>query len=436
MENDQSNRTPSNGSAATSERSAEVDRTRHRVWRPTDDPYNTGYVHRVDDTSVVAGRPAAKFLLLEVPNFNREEDAADQMGSYLRLGTVPDPSIAGSPDAPPATGEDLAAYATSFLDDDRVRDGCPGFVPPEERKAETARLHTKGGWRDHSDGNRITTTRGDKVEVVRGNYQLIVLGRQDEASDATGWDVSGGHIEGIGGKSSIEWRQTFDGSWKTHEASERGDTHVIQHGNSTHHAYGELQDSTTGSEDEMRASWDKDGNSIWIPAPNPAITDRTWARSIASYSGSSKRRVPTIDSECWADAITSLTNVHSMSDVTHARDSMSSTTVAGSLSNVMIAGQMSNINLAANTTNLNLGVMENVNVGAMLDITIAAMLQICVNASLTINVGPRREYNLSTSEGLAMMKQDVAAVTTRVSAASESVVTAAYSVMAAVIHLG
>src|SRR6185437_14379995 len=139
---------------------------------------------------------------------------ADQMGTYLRLGSVPDPSLAASPAAPRSTGEDLAAYATTFLDDDRKRDGCPNFVPVAERKAETARLHTKGGWRDHSDGNRITTTRGDKVEVVRGNYQLVVLGRQDDASGETGWDVSGGHVEGLGGKSSIEWRKTFDGTWK------------------------------------------------------------------------------------------------------------------------------------------------------------------------------------------------------------------------------
>ena len=44
---------------------------------------------------------------------------------------------------------------------------------------DSLKLHTKGGWRDHSDGNRITTTYGDKVEVIRGNYKMIVLGRQD-----------------------------------------------------------------------------------------------------------------------------------------------------------------------------------------------------------------------------------------------------------------
>jgi hypothetical protein len=46
------------------------------------------------------------------------------------------------------------------------------------RQAETLNLLTKGGWWDHSDGNRVSTTLGDKVEVIQGNYKLVVLGRQ------------------------------------------------------------------------------------------------------------------------------------------------------------------------------------------------------------------------------------------------------------------
>ncbi len=408
---------------------------RRRRWRPEDDPEGTGYMHRVDEPAPAAGRLAAKYALIEVPNWNRATAEADQMGTYLRLGSVPDPSIAGAADAPPATGEDLAAYATTFLDDDRKRDGCPNFVSVADRKAETARLHTKGGWRDHSDGNRVTTTRGDKVEVIRGNYQLVVLGRQDDASGEAGWDVSGGHIEGVGGKSSIEWRQTFGGTWKTFEASEKGDTDVTQHGNNVVRNYGEIQDTTTGSEDETRPSWDADGNPVRVSAPNPVITDRTWARRIASYTGSSGRRVPHVVNESYAEAMSSVTNVHSMTDETHVRDTMSSTTIAGALSNVTIAGQMSNVNLAANTTNLNLGVMENVNVGAMLDVTIAAMLQICASASLSINLGPRAEYNLSQRHELTADREDVAGQLKRTST-SELIKTGNLTVEATLIKLG
>src|SRR6185503_16823185 len=158
---------------------------------------------------------AGKYLLMEVPNFNCAESDEHKMGTYLRLGAVKDLSIAGSPTAPKSSGEDLASLVTSFIDDTRKRDGCPDFVSEAERQAETARLHTKGGWRDHSDGNRITTTRGDKVEVIKGNYRMLVLGRQE---DTAGWDVSGGHVQDATelwtAATTIEWVQNYNGTWK------------------------------------------------------------------------------------------------------------------------------------------------------------------------------------------------------------------------------
>lgn len=50
----------------------------------------------------------------------------------------------------------------------------------------------RGGWRDHTDGNRITTVRGDRVDVVVGNYKRVVFGRNDVGPSS--WEASGGHI--------------------------------------------------------------------------------------------------------------------------------------------------------------------------------------------------------------------------------------------------
>lgn len=171
------------------------------------------------------------------------------------------PSVLG-PSAPDPTGEDLASLVQGFADDSRPRgrfsgtpggqpydpgttavgpmDGYPQVVRPHStgqvngavghgtpdwlskdevdpitgkpkpksklgpvdpndyRTKESSILHTKGGWRDHTDGNRITTTRGDKVEVIRGNYKLIVLGRQDQTGikpKLAGMDISGGQTD-------------------------------------------------------------------------------------------------------------------------------------------------------------------------------------------------------------------------------------------------
>jgi hypothetical protein len=82
-------------------------------------------------------------------------------------------------------------FLLGFADDVRSR-GLPGAQDPsntrisnstvtnanQNRQAETLKLLTKGGWWDHSDGNRVTTTSGDKIEVIQGNYKLVVLGRQ------------------------------------------------------------------------------------------------------------------------------------------------------------------------------------------------------------------------------------------------------------------
>ena len=73
---------------------------------------------------------------------------------------------------------------------------CPGYLTKAIRKEESKKLHTKGGWREHTEGNRITTTRGDKVEVVYGNYRLMSLGHQKQNA---GWDLSGGHVSQSGG---------------------------------------------------------------------------------------------------------------------------------------------------------------------------------------------------------------------------------------------
>jgi prepilin-type processing-associated H-X9-DG protein len=406
-------------------------------------------------------RDPAKYLLLEVPNWNSADDPADQMGSYLRLGTVPDPRIAGQPDAPPTSGEDLASYAnvahldghvTEFLDDERIRDGCPGFVPVDERKEESAILHTKGGWRDHSDGNRITTTRGDKVEVIRGNYKLVVLGRQDDPGGA-GWDVSGGHIEGLGIKSSISWVQTFGGTWKTIETSEKGDTDTTQHGNSVNRSFGESIDSTTGSEDEQRPLFDAEDNFTGMtPAPNPTIKDRTWARRMESYTGSSKRPVPVMINETWVVEMGSKTNATSMSDETHVKETMSSktivgagmtsTTIAGTMMDTTIAASMTSVNLTDMTNinvgkqaNITIGPQENINIGPTLDLTLSAMLQVCLSAGVSLNLGPKADYTFPETFNMSPSHSEVAATSSSVAGVA-SYVAGVYKVTAGMIMLG
>lgn len=177
------------------------------------------------------------YLDIELENFNGSSDPGAGMDSYLRLGAE---------DAAVTHGQDLAEKITTYIDDSRIRgpaddggsaaeaDNTFRTLSQAERAVETALLATKGGWRDHTDGNRITTTRGDKVEVIRGNYKLLVLGREqwrDDAGVGLNYESSGGityHFDEVPGQ-IVDVRWEFEdeiNTWRVIEECDKG--HVVQ----------------------------------------------------------------------------------------------------------------------------------------------------------------------------------------------------------------
>jgi hypothetical protein len=191
------------------------------------------------------------FLELELENFNDATNSADELDSYLCLGAV---------DATETHGDDLVALVTAespvFIDDARVRGANDDADSPDstasknifhtmtqtQRADESALLETKGGWRDHTDGNRITTTRGDKVEVIRGNYKLRVLGREQWTKTNNVPNGSGLHHESSGGITYqydevpgqfIDVRWEYDDTiktWRVIEECTKGHTVTRYHG--------------------------------------------------------------------------------------------------------------------------------------------------------------------------------------------------------------
>jgi len=387
-----------------------------------------------------------KYLLIEVPNYNDATSEAEAMGSYLRLGAVKDPSLAANPGAPKASGEDLAALITSFIDDTRKRDGCPNFVPEAERQAETAKLHTKGGWRDHSDGNRVTTTRGDKIEVIKGNYRMLVLGRQD---DKAGWDVSGGHIQDATdlytAGTIIEWVQNYAGTWKVTEKTEKGDVDTTYHGDTFDKYFGNKQTSITGSAAPT------------AERPNPTVLSQTWALRLESYTGSAACPVPEISDETWATSIKSATNAQEISDKTMAQtissntsavtitDTTSATTITSSTAASIVSdttvgdvqsftvGNVSDVTVG-NAASITIGATEEITIGGLVELTVAAMLEISLTAGVSINLGPKAELNLTNRQELSQFRTEVKNIRESVSS-SESVSSGAYNLMAGVINL-
>ncbi|WP_104987172.1 hypothetical protein [Sorangium cellulosum] len=332
-----------------------------------------------------------KFALLEVPDLNGGQP------SYLRLGTAA--PLGESP------GDDLAERIQTFIDDERKRDGSPDFTSVEERKAETAKLHTKGGWRDHSDGNRISTTQGDKIEVIQGNYRLLILCRGERQA---GWDVSGGHItevsETFGGGTTIEWVQDYGGTWKVVETTIKGEVQTTFHGDVTDYYYGKLKYSQTGTDTFPTLNVTDDylddtnpSSPQAIPTENPEIEERTWAKSIKSYTGSETLPVPSIHDVTWAELMDSETHATSIADRTYVKgpststmeaDSItSSTKVEGTMKDTTEADRIENSTTADKIVSYTKADTEDKTYGNAISLTIGNSLTTVIGVESTINVG-------------------------------------------------
>lgn len=86
-----------------------------------------------------------KYALFQVPSHGVCPDRGTEQTTYVRMG-------AASSSVEQDAGGDLLTGA-----------GTAGW------KSDPGRA----GWRDHSDGDRFSTTRGNKIDVVSGNYKRV-----------------------------------------------------------------------------------------------------------------------------------------------------------------------------------------------------------------------------------------------------------------------
>jgi hypothetical protein len=260
-------------------------------------------------------------------------------------------------------------YLLGFADDTRSRlddvesdtskqtekiliDGTSVTDSQANRKKETKRLLTKGGWWDHSDGNRVTTTSGDKIEVIQGNYKMVILGRQDPSqpvSDIVGnafiTDISGGHLQEQGPSptaciKSVEWVKSEDG-WTLYQDNGSGNVTTTFHGKQVDYYTGARKESYVGKQPasiEHRMVDKGEGLLIAVDQlPNddddPVLISKTWAKRIETYNGADGKPVPVIYA------------------FTHAE----------SIDNVVIATQVANCNVVGVSATLNTGLVLEAN---------------------------------------------------------------------------
>lgn len=473
---------------------------------PADPPEAPGPVYKVqprtggeDDMNAVG-----KYLLLGVPQFAKDPITGNLMTSYLRLGASSstwqedpggwlaakahlygppgshsDPAMradqaltdgkatAGVGVLVEAERTDINPWVTGdgefsgnvFVDDDRNRlEGAPHLLDKAERLRQSSALHTRGGWRDHSDGNRITTTYGDKIEVIRGNYKQIILGRQDDEQTSAGWDVSGQIIQDFaymmpGASVRVEESKSYNGVWHLENTMENMVQSTNFAGDFFDYKWGEKHWTFTGSNDPKPKTESDSG----APRDNPHLLEKTWAHRIESYTGSSDWRIGktfdgvSIIEETYAVRTSSLTDVSesivevtnagstsstttvkgSVSDTTTVHDSVTeSTTVTNSISSTTKAGATSDITIVGAASSVTtLGVESDITikgagvgvtvVGAQADVTVAGIqAEITINpvhfaleiaAKLDIFIGARMDVQLGyLTEVKAGWKKEIA----------------------------
>jgi hypothetical protein len=329
-----------------------------------------------------------------------------------------------------------------FLDDVRTRAADlttdPGHgLTIAQRVRESARLYTRGGWRDHSDGNRISTTYGDKVEVVRGNYKMIVLGRQDDPGEAMGWEVGGSHIQDYapgtmpGASMFLEWVPDYSiasgpdarsGVWLLVNTTENVYEYARKAGNFREETWGDVHEAYIGSENPpdgtvntegawkgtdatpptgLRAwagseghhpperlpglkydlprdqlnritpAWEHDNKDV--VRSNPHIIEKTWARRIDSWTGSSACPVPYISEKTFADEINATTGseterVNKISEETWAEEVIEKTNVLKTVTSITnVAGNITETTTAGT-------IVGHTGAAAVVDITTAVAI--------------------------------------------------------------
>jgi hypothetical protein len=394
-----------------------------------------------DVTSKEDNPPGFKASLKLANLVGRADDiwaAAQGPGASLPYNGDPNSAVPDA-DVAPNTYNGDPNFMLGFVNDTRLQSPDPNLSsppppappPPKHGLAESLVLLTKGGWWDHSDGNRITTTAGDKVEIIQGNYKLVLLGRQkvpdrDDSNYANDLgnvlarsdviDISGGitidnNTNPDALVKSVEYTQDLDGSWTQYENGGIGSVYSSFYGKTGDLFLGPLQESWTGQPPAGFPQTDFYTNattqsSTFPSQTDPDVKEYTWANSITSYTGSEDKTIPsitehtfagdmtsytgsartpvrTITETTYAGTITGVTNATAITDVTNAA-AVTEETNAGAVTGVTVAGAAIDVTLAALKADIFVGALA-------VDISLGGKIEVHAGAKLSIDVGAAYE---------------------------------------------
>jgi hypothetical protein len=353
---------------------------------------------------------------------------------------------------------DIDVVTTAIADADVSGNGLTMI----QRQSESARLYSRGGWRDHSDGNRITTTYGDKVEIIRGNYKMIVMGRQDDPSHAMGWEASGDQIMDYapgwtaGGAMWIEWIKDYaftttgggkqTGVWLQMSQNEGIYQYDRTAGTTRSEDWGDLRESYVGSENPpstgVAATDATTGTQGHAPPTklaginydlpntnddrntpaftfenqdcirsNPHIVEKTWARRIDSWTGSEALGVPHIEEHTYADEIYGYTGsatkrVTTAHDETWATDTFELVDVSDRIESNTRAGSIFEATTAGTIWESTTSMLHlSLEVGPSVELKLAAAVELFFGVKMEFSAAAQYEYNVADTVDLKLKQE-------------------------------
>lgn len=311
------------------------------------------YVSALDDAA--DGDHLKKHALIDVPDYYGTGTSRTAPRSYLQLGAYPTAGSAVD------RGDDMLEmiglvrdgdgyvatkhYIDDWRDSNRQQHSDTTYHRDKGTTAAswaanagnagtqlTKKLLSRGGWRDHTDGNRVITTRGDRVDVIGGNYRMVVFGRrwnqETKATNGWGysyWESSGGHNKDAtntpGEVVNIAWDAD---SWQVVDETIKGDTIERFYGVSAEYFTGPSITSCIGADD---------ATAVDIPASEAAGSQQQTDQKTKWLNPSPARKQinPTITETVHASTVTSdVTVKDTISDTTTCSGTHTDTTTVGS----------------------------------------------------------------------------------------------------------
>jgi hypothetical protein len=347
--------------------------------------------------------------------------------SFVRMGSFPS---GGDPAPPPA-----------------------GFEKSRSMAAVTSasRVATSGQW-SHSDGNRVTTTVGNVVDVIHGTY----LAYRSAAASPPGPTLTATWADSVYTQVGTPDTPIGDGSSSSDPTGSDPTATVVPYSKATNDADANGADTKLPKSDVVTATWA--GRVLTYVGsaakPVPYVFTQTYGGKVATYNTTTVGNV-TLNTATGGDVdtttkITGGGSSNTTTDVTGG-DVNTTTNVTGgnsltktqadAITATNTAAAITNVNTAANILNQNFGIQENLNEGAMFNVNIGFTTNVTIGGQFNVSfpetwdltpesteikgiktdiAGVRADVNLDKT-AIAATEQKLAAETTRITAAATDI---------------